>query len=198
MYASMEVMLAKGFNAARVDEICAAAGVTKGAFFHYFKTKADLGHQVLELYFTNMMALAEEGDYQGEQDSLQRLYRYVEHMIDMSRDPRLAKGCLLGALTQELSMSLPAFREQCAGYFTTWAGIFCGHVEAAMADHPPQLETSAEELASMFLSLLEGSILLSRAHGDGVIVAQNMRHFGRYLRLVFEGARAPRGIYSSQ
>jgi len=40
--AGVNLMRRRGFNATTVDDICAAAGVTKGAFFHYFKSKDDL------------------------------------------------------------------------------------------------------------------------------------------------------------
>ena len=40
--AGVSLMRHRGFNATTVDDICTAAGVTKGAFFHYFKSKDDL------------------------------------------------------------------------------------------------------------------------------------------------------------
>ena len=40
-------MRARGYNATTVDDICADAGVTKGGFFHYFKSKDDIAHAAL-------------------------------------------------------------------------------------------------------------------------------------------------------
>ena len=40
--AALDVFRAKGYAATRVEDICAAAGLTKGSFFHHFKTKEDL------------------------------------------------------------------------------------------------------------------------------------------------------------
>lgn len=40
--AAVETIRTKGYSATTVDELCAAAGVTKGAFFHHFDTKEDL------------------------------------------------------------------------------------------------------------------------------------------------------------
>jgi TetR/AcrR family transcriptional repressor of nem operon len=39
--AGVALMRQRGFSATTVDDICAEAGVTKGGFFHYFKSKED-------------------------------------------------------------------------------------------------------------------------------------------------------------
>jgi TetR/AcrR family transcriptional repressor of nem operon len=48
--AALSVIRTKGYSATSVDELCAAAGVTKGAFFHYFKSKDELGVAAEELW----------------------------------------------------------------------------------------------------------------------------------------------------
>ena len=43
MEAALPVIRTKGYSATSVDELCAAAGITKDAFFHHFKSKDELG-----------------------------------------------------------------------------------------------------------------------------------------------------------
>ena len=43
LLAAFGLIRSKGFNATSVDDLCAAAGVTKGAFFHHFPSKEALG-----------------------------------------------------------------------------------------------------------------------------------------------------------
>ena len=40
---ALRLIRAQGYSATSVDDLCAAAGVTKGAFFHHFKSKEELG-----------------------------------------------------------------------------------------------------------------------------------------------------------
>jgi AcrR family transcriptional regulator len=42
LISAAKLFSAKGYNAASVDDICADAGISKGAFYHHFKTKQDL------------------------------------------------------------------------------------------------------------------------------------------------------------
>ena len=46
--AAVSVIRAKGYSAARVDDICAAAGLTKGSFFHHFASKEELALAIEE------------------------------------------------------------------------------------------------------------------------------------------------------
>jgi TetR/AcrR family transcriptional repressor of nem operon len=40
--AALYVIRAKGYSAARIEDICEAAGLTKGSFFHHFDSKEEL------------------------------------------------------------------------------------------------------------------------------------------------------------
>ena len=40
--ATLKVVRAKGYSATRIEDVCAEAGLTKGSFFHHFKSKEDL------------------------------------------------------------------------------------------------------------------------------------------------------------
>ena len=40
--AALSEILARGYSATTVDDLCRAAGVTKGAFFHHFDSKEAL------------------------------------------------------------------------------------------------------------------------------------------------------------
>ncbi len=40
--ATLKVVRAKGYTATRIEDVCAEAGLTKGSFFHHFKSKEDL------------------------------------------------------------------------------------------------------------------------------------------------------------
>ena len=47
---ALQLMLSKGYAGTTVDEICEAAGVSKGSFYYSFKTKEDIGVAALESF----------------------------------------------------------------------------------------------------------------------------------------------------
>mgnify|MGYP003395515101 CR=1 FL=1 len=80
---AQQLMLAKGFVATTVDEICDAAGVTKGSFFHYFKSKEDLGKVVLERFCQVRLQLMQGSPSQKKKDPLERIYGLVDFAIEI-------------------------------------------------------------------------------------------------------------------
>ena len=57
--AARDVIRRKGFDATTVDDLCEAAGVTKGAYFHHFKSKEALGVAAAETWSEQTGALFE-------------------------------------------------------------------------------------------------------------------------------------------
>ena len=98
--AAEEIMLTKGYIATSVEEICTAAGVTKGSFFHYFKSKEDLGKVLLEKFSQKQEGVFKEACGAIE-DPLERVYCLINCAIEGTKDPDM-KGCLVGTFAQEI------------------------------------------------------------------------------------------------
>ena len=61
--ATIKVVRTKGYNATRVEDVCAEAGVTKGSFFHHFKSKDDLALAALERWKESSTAFFANAPY---------------------------------------------------------------------------------------------------------------------------------------
>src|SRR5262249_42819688 len=112
--AAQELMMAKGYTATSVDEICEAAGLTKGSFFHYFEGKEHLGREVAQRFAASMQQLFQSAPYHQKKDPLDRVFGRVDFLIDLVSSPQAPKGCLLGTFVQELSATHPGIRSVCA------------------------------------------------------------------------------------
>ena len=181
-------MLAKGFGATTVDEICNAAGLTKGGFFHYFRSKEDLGKAVLDRFCRSQFEMLGNGKSPllKSQDPLERLYGWVDSAIEASKSPVGRKGCLLGNFAQELSDTNPKFRSQCAQLFSYWAEQLKKELDEAEATYLSEKRLDTQGLAEHFIAVLEGSLILGKAKQDMKVVEKNLRHFKRYLQALFE------------
>jgi TetR/AcrR family transcriptional repressor of nem operon len=181
--AAEQLMLAQGFAATSVDDICDAAKLTKGSFFHYFDSKERLGQEVLRRFCASGEAMHRSFCGQ-ERDPLKRVYSYIDGALALSQDPSM-KGCLLGGFAQELCDTHPAIREVCAEGFRAWAAHFGAELARAKAAYAPRSAFDPQGLAEHFIAILEGSFILGKADQDMKVVARNLRHFKQYVRLLF-------------
>jgi TetR/AcrR family transcriptional repressor of nem operon len=183
--AAQLLMLAKGFTATSVDEICETAGLSKGSFFHYFESKEHLGKEVLGRYWLSVQQLVKEGSFRQKRDPLQRIYGYVDFVIVMANGGLLNQGCLVGTFAQELSDTHPEIRSECAKRFDQWAKALARDLGAAKAKYAPKERFSSQSVAEHFIAVLEGSLILAKAEQDMGVVEKNLRHFKRYLKSLF-------------
>lgn len=179
------LMLAKGYTATSVEEICKAASLTKGSFFHYFASKEDLGKAVLERYVNTVFRAIQGAPFMKKRDPLQRLYGYVDFMVELSKDPARRSGCLLGNFSQVLTDTHPDIRTQCEAHFRLWSDMLKQELEAAKSAYQVK-ELDTGSLADHFIALLEGSLMLAKTRRNPNVVANNLDHFKDYLKAIFK------------
>jgi TetR/AcrR family transcriptional regulator, transcriptional repressor for nem operon len=183
--AAQELMLAKGYTATSVDEICAAAKLTKGSFFHYFEGKEHLGREVAQRFYASMQQLFQSAAYHQEKDPLDRVFGRVDFLIDLSRRPQASKGCLLGNFVQELSATHPTIRSVCATCFDKAAQSFRQDLEEAKEKYTPNAGWTAQSLAEHLTAVVQGAIILGKAKQDPKVLEESLTHFREYLKCVF-------------
>ena len=182
------LMLARGYAGTSVDEVCAAASVTKGSFFHYFRTKEDLGSAVLDLYLARVLD-AMEALRSAEPDPLRRVTVSLEFLADAAEHGPLRDGCILGGFAQDLSATHPAIRSRCAHHFDDWiARIERDIAEAAAGRRGPPVD--ARSLAEHIVASFEGAIILAKASGDPAVVRRALHHAREHM--AHSIGRAPR------
>lgn len=189
--AAQQLMLERGYAATSVEDICRAAKLTKGSFFHYFKSKEELGKAVLERFCGCIHEQIRQcccGCGQGG-DPLKRVYRHVEFAVEVSRDPA-TQGCLLGKLAQELSQTHPEIRTMCEDGFGQWAKLFKEDLDAARAKYVPRKKVDTQSLAEHFIAVCEGSQILAKVKGDRKVMERSLNHFKQYLESVFHAAKS--------
>ncbi len=185
--AAQRLMLAKGFPATTVEEICETAGLTKGSFFHYFESKDDLGKAVLDRYAGRGLGALETAPFRRQSDPLKRIIASIDFWIDRISDPSTECGCLLGNFAQELSDTHPAIRAQCAQYFDRWTQMLKQDFDEAKVACRPRGRIDTQGLAEHYVAVVEGALLLAKAKGDRKVFERNLTHLKRYIQAVFNG-----------
>src|SRR5260370_18274023 len=131
--AAMLVIRAQGYSATTVDDICRAAGLTKGAFFHHFKAKEDLAVAAAGHFWETVERLSSAAPYRELTDPLDRLLGYIDFRNAVIDGPIAEFTCLLGTMVQEAYDTHPAIRRACDTYIGVHAAAVANDIEAAKA-----------------------------------------------------------------
>jgi TetR/AcrR family transcriptional repressor of nem operon len=173
-------MLSKGYPATTVDEICEAAGVSKGSFYHFFKSKQELALAMLEHHTAGTMETLEAGLDLTGLSGAERAIRYVQH-VEQGAEETWREGCLIGSFALELAETNPEIRARISQIFRDLADHFERIFTPLCQAHRGPRTPAPRELAEQFIAVIEGGVVLSRAHMDRRFVPQAIRCFRRYL-----------------
>lgn len=181
--AAITLIRRNGYAATSVDELCKAAGVTKGAFFHHFASKERLA-VAAATHFTDVAAVwFEQAPFLKLADPVDRILGYVDFRLERISDDLSQSTCLLGTLVQEAYGSSPDIREACFEGISRQAGGLLPDIEAAIAGHGLALD--AGSLAMHTQAVLQGAFILAKA-ADGTRPAiDSLKHLKHYLALLF-------------
>jgi TetR/AcrR family transcriptional repressor of nem operon len=183
--AAMNLMICKGFKATTVDEICAEAGLTKGSFFHYFDSKEDLAKATARHFHAFQQRLFDGADFRSVADPLDRMFGRLDFIADIARNPKIPKSCLVGNLVQEIAGTHDDIRCVCESVFNSSVADFERDVAAAKLKHAPNADFEPAGVARLYLTLIQGSMILVKASTNTAIFEDNVDHLRRYIESLF-------------
>jgi TetR/AcrR family transcriptional repressor of nem operon len=183
--AALSVIRTKGYSATSVDELCAAAGFTKGAFFHHFKSKDELGVAAADHWSETTGARFADAPYHDHADPLDRVLGYLEFRKALLQGGVPEFTCLVGTMVQETYATTPAIRAACERSITGHAATLEADIEAAIRERNMTPGWTAKSLALHSQAVLQGAFILAKATGGAEIAADSIDHLRRYIELLF-------------
>lgn len=186
LIAALNVIRAKGYAATTVDDICHAAAVTKGSFFHHFKSKDDLALSAAAFWGDMTEGFFASAPYHQPRDPLERLLGYVDFRAEILRGELSDYTCLLGTLVQETYATHPDIRAACDKGMSDHIAILTRDIEAAKRLYAPDAPWSAESVGFFIQSVLQGAFIFAKAKQGPDVVRESLAHLSRYLRLIFD------------
>lgn len=183
--AALRVFREKGHTATTVADLCHAAGVTKGSFFHHFESKEALTLAAIEHWNTLTGALFEAAPYCQAEDPRARLLAYLDFRAALVRGELPEFTCLLGTLAQETFASHPALQAACGAGIEAHAQTLVPTIAAAQARYAPEADWSAQSLARHTQAVLQGGFVLAKALNDPQAALEAIVHLKRYVEGLF-------------
>lgn len=187
--AGVKLMRARGYNATTVDDICTDAGVTKGGFFHYFKSKDDIAHAAVEHFFEDKAKQYEVAPFRKLANPLDRVFGRLNYVREtVGGKGGVTKGCLIGTLAQELAFTNHGIRDICQNFFSRMARDFSNDLAEAKVACAPDSKLDAKALAQFYISIVQGSLMLAKTAANNEVLRDNIEQFRNYLKFLFGSA----------
>ena len=181
--AATRLVREKGFTATSVDDLCNAAGVTKGAFFHHFASKDALGVAAANHWAETTSAMFAHAPYHEPAAPLDRILTYLDFRAELIAGDVPEFTCLVGTMVQEVHETSPTIRAACDASITSHAETLVPDIAAALAAHGVT-DIDPHGLALHTQAVLQGGFILAKAKGDPAVARQSVAYLKHYVALL--------------
>ena len=182
-------VLEKGFEATSIEELAAAAQISRGGFFYHFKDKNALARALIERYiaaedrlYDDLFARARELNDDPLHAMLIGLKLLAEMLDDM---PNGHPGCVIASAAYQDRLFDMGIRDLNRAAILGWRARFRAMFAEIAERYPPKVEVDLDSLGDMVSSVVEGGLILERALGEPGVPAAQIMQFRTYLRLLF-------------
>lgn len=190
--AGVKLVRRQGFSATSVGELCAEAGVTKGAFFHHFASKEELGAELARYWSRSTSGFFSDAPFSREADPLDRILGYIDLRIALIGGPVESFSCVAGTMLQESFRSSEPIRTACRDSILGNADLFVDDLAEAVAIHG--VEADPASLSRHMQVVIQGAFILAKTQDDddaaAAVARDSLVHLRNYLTLLF-GRHAP-------
>lgn len=189
--AGVRLIRRKGFAATSVADLCAVAGVTKGAFFHHFATKDDLGAELARFWSTSTSGFFADAPFRLEADPVDRILGYIDLRIALIGGPVEEFSCVAGTMIQESFRTSEPVRAASRDSIMGNAALF----EADFAEAIAQTGINADpaSLSHFLQAAIQGAFILAKTQDSeeaAVAIARDtLANARRYFTLLFSKGR---------
>ena len=186
-----DAVLHKGFALTSIDELIAAAGITKSGFFYHFRDKNDLAKALLERYlerdeviFDDLFARADALN----DDPLHGFLVFLKLLADLMADLTSGHpGCLVASYCYQDRLFSSEIRELAAMGVRTWRARFRKRLDQIVERYPPKIEVNLDVMADMLSAVIDGGIILSKSLEQPKHLPEQVMVYRSFVRLVFLG-----------
>jgi TetR/AcrR family transcriptional repressor of nem operon len=190
--AALSLIRARGYAGTSVEDLCEAAGVTKGAFFHHFKSKEELGVAAADYWSEITGAFFAAAPYHQLADPLDRVLGYIDFRKAILQGEIPEFTCFAGTMVQETYETHPAIRAAVNRSISGHAAKVEADIADAMRLRGIRADWTAESLALHTQAVLQGAFILAKAKGGPRVAADSIDHLRRYVEMLFNQNRTRR------
>lgn len=151
----------RGYHAAGIAEIAAAAGVPKGSFYNHFQSKEAFAKAALDDFFGAFQPVFDDVLNNEALSGNERVSGFADALVSAIRASDYA-GCLMGNLAVDASLDSEMVREAIVRRFASWQEQLANAFAAGQADGTVSKRLPPDLAAGWIISAFEGAALRAR------------------------------------
>ena len=155
----------KGFQGTSISDIVTKTDVTKGAFFHYFATKQDLGYALVDETLSSMILERWIAPLLAYKNPVQGILNRFKMNIESMPDESVCFGCPLNNLIQEMTPVDPGFHEKLKAVITLWIDENEKHLKKAQTLGYLKQDVNTHQLAEFVVMVEEAAFGMGKSLG---------------------------------
>jgi TetR/AcrR family transcriptional repressor of nem operon len=149
----------KGFNHTGIQEILTAAGVPKGSFYNYFKSKNDFGLAAVDYFSDHFRQIAGKTLDNTAISPLNRIYQFLTAFMEHFESLNYSGGCPIGNLAQEMGDLSPEFRAKLKESIEMMIDAYSQVLAAAQQDGKISKSLDTKDTARFIVAGWHGAII---------------------------------------
>jgi TetR/AcrR family transcriptional regulator, transcriptional repressor for nem operon len=174
-----QIMHLKGFNNTGIQEILDKAGVPKGSFYNFFKSKEDFGLQIIDYFVDFFSQIANQFFPDISKSALERIRLFFLWFMDFFKSADYTLGCPIGNFAQEMGDINPAFREKLKSSLDAMAGAFEAVLGEAQSTGVLSQTLNINEAAHFIVTSWEGALMRMK-------VVKSTEPLETHLKFIFD------------
>lgn len=189
---AQDAVLRKGFAATSIEELIAAAGVTKSGFVYHFRDKHELAKALLQRYIDHDTAILDELFAKADElvdDPLHNYLAFLKLFAGVMADlPERHPGCLVASYCYQDQLHSREIRAMSTEGMLTWRKRFRERLDRIAARYTPRAPIDLDTLADMTITLVEGGIILDKGKREDGNLPRQILMMRDLVRVMFEPA----------
>jgi len=149
-------VFAHGFQGVSVDDIVAKTSLTKGAFYHHFPTKLDLGYALVDEVIKPMIIERWIRPLAAYANPLHGMLEQLKRLIGDATPAQLKLGCPLNNLVQEMAPVDEGFKKRLQGALSLWIDEMEAQLRRAKKNGQLARDVNTRQLAHFVVMAHEG------------------------------------------
>lgn len=167
--AAIELFHTRSYTAVGVAEVCEAAAINKGSFYHYFESKEAVVLAVIDRFLADpwfrgmLIANADAPPLERIEGVFREMGRRVGTLVEANGS---FPGCPIGNLVAEMSTQNEAVRMKLAETYETWSQLFEDPLREARRRGELPAGTDVKVTARALVTVMQGLALIAKAYND--------------------------------